>query len=383
MTEEKNAPAISIGPRVRKSPYFDSTLRYGAKAFTIYNHMYMPTSYSDPVSEYLSLVEGVTLWDVACQRQVEISGPDAEHLTQLLTPRNLSACAVNQCMYVVLTDPQGGIVNDAVLLRPEENKFWLSPGDGDVLLWAQGVAAASDLDVEVIEPDVSPMQLQGPLAPRVAEKLFGDLAYDLGYYRMQATTLGDIPLVLSRTGWSGELGYELFLQDSRHGNELWEKVAEAGREFEIAPIAPSAIRSIEGGILSYVSDIQRSDNPFTIGMDRLVDLEMERDFIGKEALRKIKASGPERKLVGVEIEGPPIPGNDEYWTVLHQGRSVGSITRCAFSPRLKKNIGFANVPAEVARRGEQLQVDTKADTVDAVVVDTPWFQSLKKVERPS
>ena len=153
MTEEKNAPAISIGPRVRKSPYFDSTLRYGAKAFTIYNHMYMPTSYSDPVSEYLSLVEGVTLWDVACQRQVEISGPDAEYLTQLLTPRNLSACAVNQCMYVVLTDPQGGIVNDAVLLRPEENKFWLSPGDGDVLLWAQGVAAASDLDVEVIEPD--------------------------------------------------------------------------------------------------------------------------------------------------------------------------------------------------------------------------------------
>ena len=308
---------------------------------------------------------------------------NAGRLTQLLTPRNLSGCEIHQCMYVVLTDPHGGIVNDAVLLRLEEKKYWLSPGDGDVLLWAQGVAAMSGLDATVTEPDVSPMQLQGPLAPLVAEKLFGSLAYDLGYYRMQPTSLGDIPLVLSRTGWSGELGYELFLQDSRYGNELWEKVADAGKEFGIAPIAPSAIRSIEGGILSYVSDIQRSDNPFTIGMERLVDLDMETDFIGKDALRKIKSNGPERKLVGVEIAGEPLAGNEEYWTVFHQGQAVGEITRCAFSPRLKKNIGFANVPTGLARTGEELQVDTKVATVGAVVVDTPWFKSLKKIKRPS
>ncbi|MEE3327104.1 MAG: glycine cleavage T C-terminal barrel domain-containing protein [Myxococcota bacterium] len=383
MNEARQAPSISIGPRVRKSPYFDSTLRYGAKAFTVYNHMYMPTSYSDPISEYRALVEGVTLWDVACERQVEISGSDATRFTQLLTPRNLSRCAVNQCMYVLITDSNGGIVNDAVLLRLEENRYWLSPGDGDVLLWAQGVAATSGLDVEVTEPDVSPMQLQGPLAPQVAEKLFGQLAYDLGYYRMQATTLGSIPLVLSRTGWSGELGYELFLQDSRHGDELWEKVAEAGREFEIAPIAPSAIRSIEGGILSYVSDIQRLDDPFTLGMDRLVDLDMEADFIGKEALRKIKSSGTRRKLVGVEIEGEPIAGNDEFWSVLQHSKRVGYITRCAFSPRLEKNIGFANIPTELAQPGEKIEVETKTGTRGAVIVSTPWFHSLKKIVRPS
>ena len=383
MTERKGALSISIGPRVRKSPYFEATLRYGAKAFTVYNHMYMPSTYSDPISEYRSLVEGVTLWDVACERQVEITGPDAERFTQFLTPRNISGCAINQCMYVILTDTFGGIVNDAVLLRVEEKKYWLSPGDGDVLLWAQGVAALSDLDVNITEPDVSPMQLQGPLSPQVAEKLFGKLAYELGYYRMQSIMLDQIPLVLSRTGWSGELGYELFLQDGRYGEDLWERVAEAGQEFNIAPIAPSMIRSIEGGILSYVSDIQPTDDPFTIGMERLLDLDMESDFIGKEALRNIKASGPKRKLVGVEIAGRPIDGNDEFWAVSDESGRIGHITRCAFSPRLKKNIGFANIPNESASLGKALRVDAKSGTVEAVIVPTPWFQSIKKIEKPS
>lgn len=383
MTERKGALSISIGPRVRKSPYFEATLRYGAKAFTVYNHMYMPSTYSDPISEYRSLVEGVTLWDVACERQVEITGPDAERFTQFLTPRNISGCAINQCMYVILTDTFGGIVNDAVLLRVEEKKYWLSPGDGDVLLWAQGVAALSDLDVNITEPDVSPMQLQGPLSPQVAEKLFGKLAYELGYYRMQSIMLDQIPLVLSRTGWSGELGYELFLQDGRYGEDLWERVAEAGQEFNIAPIAPSMIRSIEGGILSYVSDIQPTDDPFTIGMERLLDLDMESDFIGKEALRNIKASGPKRKLVGVEIAGRPIDGNDEFWAVSDESGRIGHITRCAFSPRLKKNIGFANIPNESASLGKALRVDAKSGTVEAVIVPTPWFQSIKKIDKPS
>jgi aminomethyltransferase len=345
--------------------------------------MYMPSAYSDPISEYWSLVEGVTLWDVACERQVEITGPDAERFTQLLTPRNISRCAINQCMYVILTNTFGGIVNDAVLLRVEQNKYWLSPGDGDVLLWAQGVAALSELDVNITEPDVSPMQLQGPLSPKVAEKLFGKLAYDLGYYRMQSTMLDHIPLVLSRTGWSGELGYELFLQDGRYGEDLWERVAEAGQEFGIAPIAPSTIRSIEGGILSYVSDIQPTDDPFTIGMERLVDLDMKNDFIGKTALRNIKASGPKRKLVGLEIAGQPIDGNNEFWAASDESGLIGHITRCAFSPRLKKNIGFANVPSESASLGKVLRVDTKSGIVEAVIVPTPWFKSTKKVGKPS
>ena len=169
-------PLIAIGPRVRKSPYFEATRRYGAKAFTVYNHMFMPTSYSDPVTEYWSLVNDVTLWDVSSQRQVEISGPDAFRFVQYLTPRDMSKCQIGQCQYLVLTDHDGGIINDAVLLRIEENRFWLSPGDGDVLLWAMGVAVNSGMNVTVTEPDVALMPIQGPKAPLLGYDLFGDIA---------------------------------------------------------------------------------------------------------------------------------------------------------------------------------------------------------------
>ncbi len=249
--------ALTIGPRIRKSPYFDATLRHGARAFTVYNHMYMPTVYTDPVTEYWRLVAGVTVWDVACERQVEITGPDARNFVQLLTPRDLSQCSIDECRYVLLTADDGGIVNDAVLLRLAENHFWLSPGDGDVLLWAQGIAARAGMQVHIVEPDVSPLQLQGPKAPEVARTMFGDVAIELGYFHMRQLDLDGIPLVLSRTGWSGELGYELFLRDGSRGEELWEKVMAAGKAQDITPAASNMIRSIEGAILSYGSDITR------------------------------------------------------------------------------------------------------------------------------
>jgi hypothetical protein len=203
-------PLITIGPRIRKSPYFEATLRWGARAFTIYNHLYMPTHYGDPVAEYWSLVTDVTLWDVACQRQIRISGPDALPLMELLTPRDLSACPSHQCLYVLLTDENGGMVNDAVLMHLSEDEFWLSPGDGDVLLWAQGVATRLGMDVEIADAEVYPLQLQGPKSPHVASRLFGDIALELDYYRVVETELEGVPLVLSRTGWSGELGYEIY-----------------------------------------------------------------------------------------------------------------------------------------------------------------------------
>ncbi len=224
-------PAITVGPRVRKSPFYDAALNAGAKAFTIYNHMFMPTSYDDTDAEYWAIVKGVSLWDVAAERQVKIIGPDA--LTQILTPRDVEQCPSHRARYAVFVDENGGIINDAVVHRHAENHFWLSPGDGDVLLWAKGVAAQSGLNVTVREPDGSPLQPQGPLAPRVAHKLFGDLAIEIGYYHFTHTTLDDIPVVLSRTGWSGELGYEIILLDSRSGTELWNRCMEAGAEYEI------------------------------------------------------------------------------------------------------------------------------------------------------
>lgn len=380
MSDKNNlAPKLTIGSRIRKSPYFDATLRYGARAFTVYNHMYMPTVYTDPVTEYWQLVTNVTLWDVGCERQVEITGPDASKFVQLLTPRDLTACGVNQCRYVLLTGDDGGIINDAVLLRLAEDHFWLSPGDGDVLLWAEGIATHADMQVSICEPDVSPLQLQGPKAPEVARTLFGDVAIDMKYFHMRQLDLDGIPLVLSRTGWSGELGYELYLRDGERGEELWDKVMTAGQAQNIIPAAPNTIRSIEGGMFSYFSDITRYDNPWTIGLERLVDLDQEANFLGKGALEKIRTDGTKRRLVGIEIDGEPIAGNDALWFVQSNDKAVGYVSRCVYSPRLEKNIGFANVPVNCARAGTNLRIEMPAGLADARVVPVPWFKPATKI----
>ena len=379
MRNQHRAPSILIGPRVRKSPYFDATLRCGAEAFTVYNHTYMPTSYGDNIRDYWSLVKDVTLWDVTCQRQIQVSGPDAFEFIQFLTPRDMSRCEVGQCQYMVLTDESGGIVNDAVMLRIEQNLFWLSPGDGDVLWWVKGVAVNSGLDVQVVEPDVSPLQLQGPKAPHVAYALFGDRGLDLPYYRLAEITLGDIPLIVSRTGWSGEHCYEIYLRDGRYGEQLWDRVMTAGKPFNIAPIAPNTIRSIEGGLLSYNSDITLADNPFTIGLGRFVDFEKDSDFIGREALRRISKQGADRRLVGIEIDGGPIAGNDAMWAMSRDSAASGRVTRCCWSPRLERNIGWANVLAADSGIGTQLTLHDPAGDRVATVCKTPWFRSFTAI----
>ena len=371
---------MTFGPRVRKSPYFDATLRHGARAFTIYNHVYMPTVYTSPIEEYWELVNGVTLWDVTCQRQIEITGPDALKFTQLLTPRDLSNCKTGQCLYVLITDEAGGIVNDAVLLVLGPEQFWLSPGDGDILLWTKGAAVNSGMDVSVFEPDVSPLQLQGPKSPLVARDLFGDWVLDLKYYWLEETELDGIPLVVSRTGWSGELGYEIYLRDSRHGDALWEKVMTAGAPYGIKPIAPNTIRSVEGALLSHGSDITLEDNPYTLGLDRLVSLDKEGGFIGQEALKKIKSEGVKRLLVGIELQCPQLEeSNQEPWSVSVNGNIVGRVSRCTWSPRLEKNIGFANVPVEYSNLGRSLTINTSKGEIEAIVVKEPWFPAEKTV----
>lgn len=380
MKNSTPAPTISFGPRVRKSPFFAATLRNGAKSFTIYNHTYMPTMYRDPVAEYWSLVTDVTVWDVSCQRQVEIRGPDAFDLIQLLSPRDMSKCRVGQCQYMVITDNDGGIVNDAIMLRIDENRYWLSPGDGDVLLWVTGVAVASGMNVQVVEPDVSPLQLQGPKSPHVARDLFGRDILTLKYYCCREATLDGIPLLVSRTGWSGELGFELYLRDAKFGDQLWEKVMEAGKPYDISPIAPNTIRSVEGGLLSYGSDITRADNPYVFNYDWMIDFSQDRNFIGQEALRKMAKSGPARRFVGVELDGDmPEGSNGEFWSIVAQGEQVGRITRIVHSPRLNKNIGYANVPANLAEIGTGLEALTPSGQKMLTVCDWPWIPAQKKL----
>ena len=370
--------ALSISPRVRKSPFYEATLRYGAKAFTVYNHMYMPTVYKSPEEDYRSLVNDVTLWDVAVERQVEIKGADAAKLTQLLVTRDLSGCQVGQAKYVLLCDDKGGLLNDPVLLKLAEDHFWLSLADYDMLLWVKAVAMCHGFDVQVDEPDVSPLQVQGPKAKALMTDLFGDWVNEIKFYHFRETDFEGMPLVVSRTGWSGEVGFEIFLRDSRYGNGLWERVMTAGKPHNLAPCAPSTIKRIEAGLMSYLTDMNWHDTPFEVGLGWVVDLEAETDFIGKDALERVKAEGVERKRIGLVIHGEPFASaNEEHWSVYVAGGEVGVMTNGVYSPRLEKNIAVAVLQTDYAKPDVAVQVHAPQGVLEATTAKLPFIRSQK------
>jgi aminomethyltransferase len=371
---------FGFGTQIRKSPYFESTVKWGATGFSVYNHMYIPRDFGSPEQNFWNLIEKSILCDVAVERQVEITGPDAYKFTQLLTPRDLSKLAIGQCKYVLITNHEGGILNDPVLLRLAENHFWLSLADSDILLWAQGVAINSGLDVQIKEPDVSPLQLQGPTSGKIMTKLFGEDIKDLKYYWLREYNLDGIPLIVSRTGWSSELGYEIYLRDGARGNELYEKIMEAGKEYGLQPGHTSSIRRIEGGMLSYHADADINTNPFELGFDRLVNLDSDNNFIGKEALKKIKHNGVTRKQVGVEIDCKPLSGpNTTFWELKKDNINIGKITSAVYSPRLKKNIALAMVSIEQCEIGNELKVNTNEGLFNCKIVEKPFYDPKKKI----
>jgi aminomethyltransferase len=319
--------------------------------------MYLPGYYTDPVEEYWALLNGVTLWDVSVERIVEITGPDADAFTNRLTCRDLTKCAVGQGKYMLVTAEDGGIVNDPVLLHVEDNRWWMALADSDAGLWARGAAIYSGLDVTVREPDVHPVQVQGPKSKDVIRQLFGDAVADLRYYWTAEAQVEGIPCVISRTGWTGEVGYEVYLRDGSKGGQLWDLIMEAGRPHDIRPIAPCEARRIEAGIFNYNSDMTIEDNPFEVmGLERLVEPQ-EADYIGKAALERIRVEGVSRKLVGIEVAGDALPFElSEKRPALHDGEAVGTVTDLIWSPRLEKNIGYVWLPIELSGAGTPLEI---------------------------
>jgi len=383
-------PGILLYTRIRKSPYFYASRRHGVKRYSVYNHTYHPRHYGDPIAEYWHLVNGVTLWDVGVEKQIQIKGPDAFDLTNMIVPRDLHKCAVDQCKYVFITAPDGGILNDPVLLRVAEDEFWLSLADSDVNLYALGIAAARGMDVTVREIDVAPVQIQGPNAKEVLAGLFGDRVLEVPYYGMMKANLDGLEVVVSRTGYTGEVGYEVYLRDaSKHGVKLWDKVLEAGKPHQLEVIGPCHIRRIEGGILAFGADMWYENNPFEVGYHYawMVDLDQEADFMGKTALRRIREEGVHQKLVGVDIEGAPLGtyiDNEmiDFFPVHVDGREVGRVTSACFSPRLEKNIGFAMLPVGFTELGTELEVDVPmGGRVKATVVQMPHWDPNKQIPK--
>ena len=383
-------PGILLYTRLRRSPFFHASRQHGVKRYSVYNHFYHPRHYGDPVKEYWTLLNAVTMWDVGVERQIEISGPDAFTFTNMLVPRDLNKCKVAQCKYVFITAPDGGIINDPVLLRTEENRFRLSLADSDVDLWCMGLAYNSGLDVTIREVDIAPVQIQGPNAKEVMRDLFGPEIPEIPYYDMAlGLKVEGMDVEVSRTGYSGEIGFEIYLHNARRdGQKLWTTVLEAGRPHGLEVIGPCHIRRIEAGILAYGADMWLDNNPFEVemGYTWMVDLEQEADFIGKEALKRIKSEGVKQKLVGVEMGGEPLGtyiDNEmiDFFPVFSDGRHVGRVTSACHSPRLEKNVGFAMLPIELAEMGTQLEVQTPTERTSAVVVPKPFYDPTKEIPK--
>lgn len=385
MTNERQemleqSATIYFGPWYRRSPFFDATRRAGCSAYDVYNHMLLPAYFDDPEVEYWALLNGVVLWDVAVERTVEVSGPDADRLMDMLTCRDLSKCAVGQGKYMIVTAPDGGIVNDPVLLHVGKDRWWMQLADSDAALYALGVASQAGLDVSVTYPHAYPMQVQGAKAAKVVEKLAGAGTYDLKYYWCDWFDIGGIPVLISRTGWTAVQGFEINLLDPARGDDLWNRVMEAGEEFGIRPTAPIEARRIEAGIMNYNSDMTLHNNPFEImGLEHLVE-EQPQDYIGKEALERIRREGVRRKLVGIELDGDELRAElTWFWPVSKDGRVVGEVTDAVWSPRLERNIGYVWVPVELSEPGTVLDVESEGGRLVGRTAAIPFIDAGKEV----
>jgi glycine cleavage system aminomethyltransferase T len=383
MSEPFDMGLVQRGARNRRTPYYEATQRYGPKGFTVYNHMYFPIRFDTFEAEFDALLNRVTLWDVSVERCLEISGPDGFRFAQLLTPRDLSACAVGQAKYVLICDSDGGIINDPVLTRMDEDTFWFALASSDALLFARGLKNAyPDLDVRIKEADVAPLQVQGPRSKDLMVKLLGEQILDLRYYFWRHAEIAGVPVVVTRTGWTSEVGYEVYTTDTSRGNDVYEALMTAGEEFGIAATGPSDIRRIEGAIFNWGADMTYENHAFEMGLDRLIDLDAlhDEDCISIPAYRRISQEPVTRKINGVTFDGDPFPAlNNVKWAASIDGAVVGKVTSAIHSPRLGSNIGYCWLPAHQSHEGQTVQVATEWGDRTATVAPMPFIDPAKSI----
>lgn len=359
--------------RLRPSPYYESVVAAGMTSASVYNRMIMPTSYGDPEAEYWRIINGVSMWDVGIERQVQLVGPDALKLAQILTPRDLSTCAEGQGKYAPICNHDGVLLNDPIVLKFSDQMVWLSIADSDIWYWAKAIAAERGLSVVVSEPDVSPLAVQGPKAEEVVSSLIGDWVKDLKYFWFKEAMLDGIPLVVQRSGWSKQGGFELYLKDGTRGTDLWNLVAEAGKPFDIGPGAPATPERVESGLVSVGGDTDDTTNPFEVRLGKYVNLDVEDDVVGIQTLRKLHADGIKRHQLGVVLDGDtPDPMGFQWEPIEANGQRVGSMTICVFSPRLQKNIGYALVSSAI-EPGTTVLVQRKSGPVAGVLQTLPFL----------
>ena len=374
---------IIYTPRIRKSPFFEETIKAGASNFTTYNHMTMPVGYTSLEEEYKSLIEDVTLWDVAAERQVQVIGEDAAKFVQYLTPRNLSTLKDGFCRYAFLTDENGGIINDPLILKFNDQKFWISLADSDALLWCKGVALSGQFKVEINEPEACPLSLQGPKSKDLMKKISNDdeVVMGLKYYQFVETRLFDLDLVVARSGWSNQFGYEIYITREEDGGALWRGLMEAGKEFKIVPSCPNQIDRIEAGMISHLGDTTLDENPLELNLPKFYDLDQEADFIGKMALHKIRENGIKKQFTGFTISGKKIGYNMGRIPVKDENdKQFGFITSCIYSPNFGCNIGLGYIDIELINSQKKFISFHDEENREVEVVPLPFSSRLEKMK---
>ena len=365
--------SVTPSARLRPSPFFEATVAEGVTSFTTYNHMLMPTGFGHPEEEYWRIINGASMWDVAVERQIQLQGPDAGRLAQILAPRNLSRCVEGQGKYVALCNHVGTLINDPILLKRADDLYWLSIADSNILFWARAIAAERQLRVDVTEADVSPLAVQGPQAENVIASLFGEWVRTLKYFWFRDAVIEGIPVAVARSGWSKQGGFEIYLMDGTRGTDLWNIVKEAGRPWNIGPGNPNVHERIESGLLSWGGDTDDSTNPFEVRMGRYVDLDVPDDTIGIQALRRIASDGPRRQQLGVllDVAEPTEPAFRWFDITSSTGQRLGDLTNIIWSYRLQRNIGFGLVESH-AEVGDRVNVALPEGLTGGVLTDLPF-----------
>lgn len=358
--------------RVRGTPFTPGVQAAGVKAYTVYNHMLLPSYFESYEADYRHLKEHVQVWDVSVERQVSVKGPDALKLMRQMSPRDMDKMADDQCYYAPICDHDGGMLNDPVLIKIAEDHYWMSIADGDLLQWALGLAVGQGLDVEVIEPDVSPLAIQGPKADELMARVFGDVVRDIKFFRYKRLAFEDTEFVVARSGWSKQGGFEIYVDGTEYGMPLWNRLFDAGEDLNVRAGCPNLIERIEGGLLSYGSDMRRENTPIEAGLARFCNSPV--DYIGKSVIEAQKTQGPNQILRPIAIDGSgDLPHNAEGWDVYADNKQVGLIASAVWSPDFNTNVSIGMIDRGHWEPGTVLNVDTGAEVRSATVQEKFWI----------
>ncbi len=364
---------LSPSRRLRRTPFSDGVEAAGVKAYTVYNHMLLPTVFRSVQEDYHHLKSAVQIWDVACERQVELRGPDAGRLMQMLTPRDLSGMQAGQCYYVPIVDETGGMLNDPVAVKVTEDRWWISIADSDLLYWVKAIAHGWRLDVLVDEPDISPLGIQGPKAEELMARVFGDSIKGVGYFRFGWFEFQGRDLLIARSGYSKQGGFEIYLEGSDIGMPLWNALMEAGKDLDVYAGCPNLIERIEGGLLSYGNDMTDDNTPHECGLGRFCDTQMTIGCIGRNALLRVAKEGPIQQVRAIAINGDAVSGCDRWWPIMAKGKKVGQVTSSAWSPDFNTNVSIGMVRMTHWDADTAIQVQTPDGLRDATVYEKFWI----------